>query len=212
MLSGEMPAASVLDAVAQPARLRLLRSLGERDGASLAELAADAGVHPNTARAHLAELERSGVVERACEPAAGHRRGRPPARFRLAPGRTLGGDGFRGLAELLAAAVAEEGLSPSGLRRVGRAWGARLAAAAPGGEGESLAAIMERLGFRAELAGSELRLADCPCPLIAPARPELVCALADGVAAGALAASGQGRIAARKHDPERRCCRSLIER
>src|SRR5437660_433223 len=61
-----------LDAISDPVRLRLVRHLEHHGDASLQELAEGAGVHLNTARAHVAELESAGVLVRgAAAPAAG---------------------------------------------------------------------------------------------------------------------------------------------
>jgi hypothetical protein len=47
----------------------------------------------------------------------------------------------------------------------------------------------------------------CPCPLLAPDRPDVVCTLACGVVEGALGASGGGlRVARHDNDPRRRAC------
>ena len=46
----------VLDAVADPVRLRIVRHLAENGSATLSELAEAAGVHLNTIRAHVAAL------------------------------------------------------------------------------------------------------------------------------------------------------------
>src|SRR5215218_8253827 len=55
---------SIVDAVADPVRARLLRRLWADGPGSLEELARGAGVHPNTARVHLAAMEDSGLVQR----------------------------------------------------------------------------------------------------------------------------------------------------
>jgi DNA-binding transcriptional ArsR family regulator len=53
----------VLEAVADPVRLTIVRHLARHDSATLSELADAAGVHLNTVRAHVAALERAGVLE-----------------------------------------------------------------------------------------------------------------------------------------------------
>jgi predicted ArsR family transcriptional regulator len=70
-----------LDAVVDPIRMRIVRHLAARGPASIAELSSAAGVHANTARAHLSALERAAVVLREAEAPRG--RGRPALRFRL---------------------------------------------------------------------------------------------------------------------------------
>ena len=52
----------VLDAVADPVRLRIVRHLADGGSATLAELADVAGVHPNTIRSHVAALEAADVL------------------------------------------------------------------------------------------------------------------------------------------------------
>jgi cell division initiation protein len=76
---------------------------------------------------------------------------------------------------------------------------------------EKLRAALERLGFEAEVKGHTLRLSGCPCPLVSPDRPQLVCDLAAAVADGVLSASGSGmRLTRRHHDPARRHCRATL--
>lgn len=58
-------------------RLRLLHAVQLAPGSRLAELADRTGLHQNTAREHLAVLEREGLVTRRTEAVGG--RGRPPA-------------------------------------------------------------------------------------------------------------------------------------
>ena len=59
-----------------------MRALEERGRASLPELAEAAGVHPNTLRAHVLELESAGLLvsERRALPSS---RGRPGIDYRL---------------------------------------------------------------------------------------------------------------------------------
>src|SRR5436190_18967828 len=114
---------SYLDAVADPVRLRIARRLAERGPASLPELAESADVHPNTARAHLEALRAAGVVSIESE----HRpRGRPRTRYALTPGWTPADGGFRGLAEVLSAALVRSGVSERELHDLGVEWGRYL--------------------------------------------------------------------------------------
>ena len=78
---------SLIDLMSHPVRLAILRTLAEDATAGLAELAAAAGVHENTARAHVGALELEGAVERSS--VRGRGRGRPRTVYRLAPGLTL---------------------------------------------------------------------------------------------------------------------------
>ena len=217
-----MSSASLLDSVADPVRLRLLRRLAEQGPATLGELAAAAAVHPNTVRARLADVEARGLVVR--EPAPPHGRGRPPVRFRLAEGWRLPSADFRGLAQVLAAAAVRAGIGPRELRAIGREWGRRVMedAAAPdrnstspewpGADREPTLArhipqVLEQLGFQARVSGRDVVLSGCACPLVSPERPELVCQLATAVVEGMAHAAGAGvSPVARSHDPERRVC------
>jgi predicted ArsR family transcriptional regulator len=195
-----------LEALSHPTRLRLVRYLESHDDASLQELAAAGGVHLNTVRQHVAELEGEGVLERVSRAPLG--RGRPQLHYRLVPGWTLPTTDFRGLAEVLAAAMARAGADPADVRAVGVEWG-RYLLGRPGQRDveRELPLALERLGFSARVEGDTVQLSGCPCPLVLPDRPQLICELAVAVADGVLAGSGSGlRVGRRKHDPEGRAC------
>jgi hypothetical protein len=73
--------------------------------------------------------------------------------------------------------------------------------------------VLEALGFQARVDRDELHLSGCPCPIVAPGRPELVCELTDAVVEGVLTASGSRLQLVRvHHDPERRACSGSIGR
>jgi predicted ArsR family transcriptional regulator len=202
---------SRLDALADPVRLRVVRHLAETPSASLQELAGAAGVHLNTARPHVNALEAAGAVLRETAQPAG--RGRPRVAYRLAPGWTPPTTDFRGLAELLAAALLRLGREAGELRKVGLAWG-RYLHGRPGADHveRDLPLALERLGFQARVDDGKLRLAACPCSLVLPDRPELVCELAVAVADGVLAGSGSDlRVGRREHAPARRACSLQLE-
>jgi predicted ArsR family transcriptional regulator len=203
---------SRLEALSDPVRLKLVRHLSESPGASLPELADAAGVHLNTVRPHVAALEEAGVIER--EPAAPAGRGRPRVGYRLARDWSPPTADFRGLAELLAASLLRAGQRAHDLREVGVEWG-RYLQGRPGGHdvGEDLPFALEQLGFEARVEGSTLRLTSCPCPLVLPDRPEIVCRLAVAVAEGVLAGSGSELVVGgEEHDPERRECSLTLVR
>jgi predicted ArsR family transcriptional regulator len=194
------------ETIADPARLSLLRTLAERGEASLSELAEAAGIHANTARPRLHALERAGLVQRARGRPRG--RGRPHVRYRIDPEWRLPTADFLGLAELLAAVLLRASVDDERLEAVGRDWGRYLAGRPGAGEpADTLPASMAQLGFDARLARRRLTLRGCPCPLVMPGRPELLCRLATAVANGVLDASG-GRltVTGSAHDPERRVC------
>jgi predicted ArsR family transcriptional regulator len=203
---------SYLEAVADPVRLRLARHLAEHGSGSLAELAKAADVHPNTARIHLAALQQAGVVSSHSERLPG--RGRPRTTYRLVRGWTPGGSGFRGLAELMSAAVLRSGVSERELRELGAEWGRYLLGRPEARDPKTeLPRILEELGFQATVTRGELRLSGCPCPIVAPDHPELVCGLADAVVEGVLAGTGSRlRLAGIRHDPEGRVCRGSLRK
>jgi predicted ArsR family transcriptional regulator len=178
--------------------------------ATLPELAEAAGVHLNTARAHVLALEQAGTLKAGPAEPAG--RGRPPLRYRLADDFTLPTADFRGLAELLATAVGRGDQTPEELHRIGEDWG-RYLAGRPGTQEleRVLPAALERLGFDARLDGHELALSACPCTLVSPGRPELICNMAIAVVEGVLAGCGSElQVKARAHNPEARRCMATL--
>src|SRR4051795_8188487 len=202
---------SMIDAVADPVRARLVRRLAINGPATLKELAGSAGVHPNTARTHLNALEAEGFVERATQP--GGAPGRPRTVFSLREDWTVLDDGFLAMAELLGAALGATKPDARALRRLGARWGRNAVAGTPAGDAQrELTRILCRLGFDAHIEGEQLILSGCPCPLISPERPALVCKLIDAVVDGVLAGSGSGLHAVRhKHDPAARTCSALLQ-
>jgi len=200
-----------LEALADPVRLAMVRWLARsHEGQSLAELSGAAKVHPNTARGHLSALVAARVVEREHLPS--QRRGRPAVRYRLVRNWALPGGDLRELAALLAAIILREARADDDRREVARAWGRHLAGV-PGRRQYTgvLRRVLERLGVDAAVVGRTLRLTACPCPLIAPDRPELVCNLLTGAADGVLETCGAGvRIGACAHDPARRSCQAEL--
>jgi len=201
---------STLEAVADPVRLRILRHLSRGRTASLSELAGAAGVHVNTVRPRVAELAEAAVIERVAEAPSG--RGRPSIGYQLAAGWSVPTSDFRGLAQLLAAVALRAQASGRDLRAVGSEWG-RYLQGRPGGHDirADLPRALEQLGFDARVGGSTLHLESCPCRLVLPDNPELVCELAAAVAQGVLDGSGSGlAIDAREHDVERRTCRITL--
>ncbi|TMK63061.1 MAG: hypothetical protein E6G53_11700 [Actinobacteria bacterium] len=201
---------SMLEAVADPVRLRILRRLSEGRTASLADLAHAAGVHVNTVRPRVAELEETAVIERVTDPPAG--RGRPSIGYRLAAGWSVPTSDFRGLAQLLATVALRARARPRDLRAVGSEWG-RYLHGRPGAHDipADLPKALEQLGFDARVEDSTVRLESCPCRLVLPDHPELVCDLAAAVTQGVLDGSGSGlAVGEREHDVERRTCRITL--
>ncbi|MFL5854468.1 MAG: helix-turn-helix domain-containing protein [Solirubrobacteraceae bacterium] len=197
----------MLELIADPLRLSVVRALEERGRASLPELAEAAGVHPNTLRAHVLELESAGLLvsERRVLPSS---RGRPGIDYRLSDLWERTSANFLGVAELLAVALERASLHPDQLRAVGSEWG-RYLLGRPGSHDidSELPRVMRELGYEASVEDDQLQLAKCPCPTVAPGTPELMCLLAEGVVEGVLAAAGGDRTASGfHHDRQRRCC------
>jgi predicted ArsR family transcriptional regulator len=210
-----MSAMLPLEAVADPTRLSIVRHLAEAGPSTLEQIVAGAGVHRNTVRHHVAALLKSGVIEPA-EPDRPDR-GRPRNRFRLRGSWTLPSTDFRGLAEVLAQLVRVLEPSPAAIRKIGHAWG-RYFRGRPGERSleKDLPPVLERLGFMAQVDGKEIRVSGCPCPLVVPENPAIVCKLMTAVVEGYLqsdvAASSAPSIRSAHHDPERRSCTLRLER
>jgi len=192
-------------------RLRVVRHLEENERASLPELAKVAGVHANTLRPHVLELEQAGVLrsERRVLPS---RRGRPGIDYRLAEGWSAAGGDFLGIAELLAATLGRVGLDADALRAVGEEWGRYLMGRPGSYEVETeLPRVLGRLGFEASVSGGKVHLSRCPCSTISPDQPEIMCMLAEGVVEGALVAAGSSKTATSfDHDTVRRHCSARL--
>lgn len=196
---------SLLALIADPIRLAIVRELSENRSLSLADIAARADVHPNTIRGHIADFEAAGVIER--EHASQEGPGRPQLYYRLSAGWRMPGSDMLGLSELLAALTIR--LAPTGqdIQELGRQWGTFLRGRPGGNTVAALPHLLERLGFDAEVRGSEIRLRSCPCPLVSPQRPELICALAGAAIDGIIDGDPRRlRVCATDHDPVRRTC------
>jgi predicted ArsR family transcriptional regulator len=210
-----MSAMLPLEAISDPTRLSILRHLGQAGPSTVAQIVAGAGVHRNTVRPHLEALLKAGVIEldEADRPA----RGRPRNRFRLRSSWTLPSTDFRGLAEVLAQLVRLLGPDAASIRKIGRAWG-RYFRGRPGERTleKDLPPVLERLGFIAQVEGRDLRVSGCPCPLMIPEDPAIVCKLMTAVVEGYLqsdlAASGAPVIRSAHHDPGRRSCTLRLAR
>jgi len=159
---------------------------------SIAEIAEELGVHPNTVRFHLDSLVETGDVEHAAAMLGG--RGRPAQRFRAV--RRMDPAGPRDylvLAQLLAETLAH---TPDGVElatEAGRRLGQRLAAEADGSDGDAavpmgrMLNLMDRLGFEAERRPDDyIGLRSCPFLEVADERPSIVCHAHLGLMQGAL--------------------------
>jgi predicted ArsR family transcriptional regulator len=202
----------VLDAVADPVRLRIVRHLADGGSATLAELADVAGVHLNTIRAHVSALESAEVLQSAQKPASGP--GRPAVEYSLVDGWGLSSTDFLELAGLLAAALVRSSPDAADLRATGADWG-RYLVGRPGRRDAAteMPRALERLGFHADISGDLVRISGCPCAVVSPDHPEVICALATGLVEGVLAASGSDqRVTEHDNHPERRRCTLRLTR
>jgi predicted ArsR family transcriptional regulator len=201
-----VPSMGVLDAVADPVRLRIVRHLAQHETATLGELAEVAGVHVNTVRGHVSSLEQAEVLLSTQKPASGP--GRPASEYRLADGLALSSTDFLELAGLLAAALVRNHPDAESLRATGADWG-RYLSGRPGRRdiATALPGALERLGFHATVDGETVRISGCPCAVVCPDHPEVVCALATGLVEGFLAASASELVVSDhdNHPAERRC-------
>lgn len=164
---------------AHPARARLLRLLDELGPLDVHELGERLGLRPNGVRRHLALLLRAGLVaaERGHSPPG--RPGRPRLRYVPAESRS----GYPLLADMLAGALAGGG-DPV---EEGARWGRLLVQP----DGDTLTALLDRLGFAPEARASDegIRVDIHSCPFVETARvhPGVVCSLHLGLMRGALA-------------------------
>lgn len=214
-----LPPPEVLRALADPSRRSLYHRL-RRSGVPLttSELAGQAGLHPNTVRAHLDQLAAAGLVQVDAAPTGG--RGRPRHRFIAAASPPLSPD--RGLARSLVEVVQAAGGVPEVVRNVGRRSGraAALAAGAPSGGPGAVRALAEHetaAGFDAtvdRLAAGRWRLSFAACPYaeLATSAPEVVCLLHQGSVEGQCL--GAGCLELESFDPSygaAGCCAVLVE-
>lgn len=161
---------------------------------SVAQVARELDVHPNTVRFHLATLVSEGRVERVKSDHRGP--GRPPVMVQATRQMDRGGPRrYRLLAEILALGFAADDDPGAKARAAGRAWGRRLGtpgARAPGVQEsiDRLVAMLGELGFAPERRESEGRqqvgLRHCPFLELAEADPEVVCPIHLGLMQGAL--------------------------
>src|SRR4051794_6794882 len=192
--------------LSNPTRAAMVDRLRFGGDADLDELAAAAGVHRNTVRAHAAALESAGVIERKAR-SDQLRAGRPRTVYQLTAAAQTADP--PPLAELLGAALGASGLSRRQAQRLARLRAvatkpARLRRRAVAREVE---AQLSDLGFDAQFADDRVELEHCPCPVVAPDNPAVVCALVAGTVDGTLERVGaKQRVIAAAHDPVARRC------
>lgn len=158
-------------------RAAILALLEAADGPlGVDELATTLDLHPNTVRAHLGVLVRTGAATRSTQPSGG--RGRPREVYTATP---LAPDGPAALAEVLAERLAR--VAPDVTAEAvaaGRAWADRFpdtdAGTRPdtGGLGP-VVEVLDRLGFEPEVADGAVLLHACPFRGVAAAHPDVVC-------------------------------------
>jgi predicted ArsR family transcriptional regulator len=160
----------------------------------ITELAADLGVHPNTAREHLDALVARGLVTRERGPATG--RGRPAWRYTAADDHQEPDPRVRdyaGLAAALAGHLARTSPNPSGDGlAAGWAWGRSLVAdrvpTPDANPRQQVVGLLDELGFDPEPDARAATVALRRCPLLDAARehPQVVCQVHLGIVRGAL--------------------------
>lgn len=179
-----------------PQRRRVLAAL-DAEPRPIAALAGALDLHVNTVREHLDGLLASGLALRSRLTPRG--RGRPGWGYAVRPDAATPRSGeYAALARVLADHVAAQGGDVrADMRRLGRGWGASLAAGRglegnhdrPAAERE-VVSLLADLGFDPEPAQGRTRLRQCPMLAVARERPDVVCSVHQGMVEGALAAVG----------------------
>lgn len=163
---------------------------------SIAAIADELGVHPNTVRFHLDTLVGDGQVERVPPGRGGP--GRPALLFQAIRQMDRGGPRrYRLLAEILANGFAADPNPRAKAVAAGRAWGRRLEA--PGrrarrigveGSITRLIAVLDELGFAPERRDADgekqIGLRHCPFLELAETRGTVICPVHLGLMQGAL--------------------------
>lgn len=192
---------------------RVLAALRDRqEPATIRDLVAELGGHPNTVRLHLQRLVAEGWVTEETRPATG--RGRPARVYRPAPhAETAAADPvaeeYLGLATAFAEHLSRGDAPAQEAREVGRLWGARLAGRSGGtGNGATrpdeedgatqrraraeVLRLLDGLGFSPRDDGPErpVQLRTCPLLTAAKANPEVICTVHLGLVEGAMEARG----------------------
>lgn len=175
-------------ALASPARRSLMvRLRAASDAPTAAELADHLAVHVTTARFHLDQLERAGLVLATTDHT--RRRGRPAVRYRavevdLATAREQ-------MIDALAQAAAGTASIEENARSAGRRW-AEGVASRPGDARSALTDVLGRLGFNPEPGGDVVRLRECPFRSAARRTPQVVCQVHLGLVQAVAARADDG--------------------
>lgn len=172
--------------------------LGSARPVDAASIAGNIGLHVTTARFHLEQLERAGLVRRAVE--RGGQRGRPRILFIAAPGARDDG-AQRELSEVLASALAKDADGGRARAiRAGEEWSGNYdeelqtsdPTAAP------LVRILEQLAFDPKLnpAASTIDLHACPFREEARRNRDVICSVHLGLIRGAARSLGHAEESA----------------
>ena len=177
-------------ALGDPTRYDIFRFVAQARGpVRVATLATYLGFNHNAVRQHLAKLTEAGLLTE--ERASTTTTGRPPLEYRVAP-TAMGSWGAPGPYELLALLLLDIADGDRSPVEAGAEAGRALAASCAEGADplDTLETEMARRGFepRRETFGTvtELVLERCPFLAAASARPEVVCEIHRGLAAGIL--------------------------
>lgn len=188
-------------ALAVPARAGIVRLLDEAGRpCTVEEIAEAVGLHVSTVRGHLDVLAGVGLAVRA----GVHRvsRGRPRVLYAAPPGD--GDEGYRRLAEVLAAELESVATDPArAALHAGERWAAASAETGlvphPDGDAEEdlarVTALLDRLGFQSYRApgADEIHLRRCPFEEAARRNPMIVCGVHLGLLRSAFDRLG-GRV------------------
>lgn len=178
-------------ALADPSRVKILetirRDASPRDATELADIV---GLHPNTVRSHLRQLEAAGLV-RARRDAQG-KPGRPHIVFEgthAADQDSSTLEAYRLLANVLAQSVAADGPDPA-MRAEAAAQAVARDHTAGGGSVGQAVRFLTRLGFdplvRERAPATEIVMRACPFEDLGPDQLELACSVHRGLIRGVL--------------------------
>lgn len=186
--------------LAEPSRLMILDALGDRP-LLISELAAITGLHRNTLRSHLAQLQDAGLVRTERREPIGP--GRPAIRYRLHQELAASGAEQRLLVRALVAMVARaydrgaDAMAAEEGERIGRELATRLNLPDIHATVRQVTSVLRRLAFapRVMREGSESEIALRSCPFEVHAddpRGAIICAFHLGLIRGVVAGAGPG--------------------
>jgi predicted ArsR family transcriptional regulator len=176
--------------------MQMLRTSAEPR--SIASVANELGVHPNTVRFHIDALLRAGRVEQVLGDSPG--RGRPPILFRASRRMDPAGPtNYRLLASILTGYVARRPDAAGIAAQLGRSTSPALVPSSAQRRSPSktravteLVELLAELGFEPEPADGrrarEIRLRHCPFQSLAERHGEVICSVHLGLMQGALTA------------------------